>query len=386
MSAPSVIFLARALDIGGAQTQLVELASALHRAGWKVTVATFYAGGALESPLVQAGVPVVCLHKRGRWDMLSFMWRLARFIRARRPDVVHGSMDMCNILLSVLRAFIRPARIVWSVAASNMDLSYYNWLQRVEFRLGVLLSRTADLIISNSEAGRAYHVAQGYFPGRMTVIANGIDVGRFKPDAEGRRDLRAEWGIGLDERLVGLVGRLDPMKDHPNFLRAAAQVAAERPDVRFVCVGDGPPAWRERIHALATELALDRRLVWAGERKDIARVYNALDLAVSASMSEGLPNTIIEAIATGVPCVVTDVGDCAAVVGDLGWVCPHGDSEALSRAMTRALDSLPCDTAAIRTRAIDHYSVAELARRSAAQFAALVENQGVGPERSAPRG
>lgn len=372
MIAPSVLFLVRALDVGGAQRQLVELAGGLHRAGWLVMVVTFYGGAALEAPLKQAGVPVVCLNKRGRWDVLPFLWRLAQVIRRHRPHIVHGSIDMCNVLLALLRPFMGNARVVWSLAASNMDLSYYDWLSRIEFRLGILLSRVPDLIVCNSEAGRAYHIARGYRSDCMVVIPNGIDVERFKPDDVARRNLRADWGISANEHVIGLVGRLDPMKDHSNFLQAAAQVAAVRPDTRFVCVGHGPMAYRHQLFSLAAKLGISTRLIWVGERTDIWRVYNALDLAVSSSLSEGLPNVIAEAMATGVPCVVTDVGDCATLVGDTGWVCAPSDSAALSRAILRALNALPCDPFPLRQRICEYYSAAALLQRTAEQFSNLI--------------
>ena len=372
MTAPTVLFLVRALDVGGAQRQLVELATGLHRAGWTITVVTFYGEAALEAPLKQAGVPIVCLNKQGRWDVVPFMWRLVQTIRRHRPHIVHSSIDMCNVLIAVVRPLIKKARIAWSVAASDMDLTCYDRLARVEFRLGVLLSRFADLIICNSASGRAYHIERGYRSDRMIVIPNGVDVERFKPNSAARAALRAEWRVTAHEKLVGIVGRLDAMKDHPNFLNAAAQVAAVRQDARFVCVGDGPGGYRTELLALATRLGLDDRLIWAGERNDVWRVYNALDLAVSSSVSEGLPNVIMEAMSSGVPCVVTDVGDSAALVGDLGWICPPRDSAALAQGIVRALSALPGDSTLLRQRICTHYSAAALVERTAAHFCSLL--------------
>jgi len=155
----------------------------------------------------------------------------------------------------------------------------------------------------------------------MTVIPNGIDTEHFKPDPMARKLIRAEWGVADNEILIGLVARLDPMKDHSTFLRAATMLAQERPDVRFVCVGDGAEPYKSEVRRLATELALGDRLIWAGARHDMPAVWNALDLAVSSSSyGEGFSNTIAEAMACGVPCVVTDVGDSALIVGDAGII------------------------------------------------------------------
>lgn len=370
---PRIIFLARDLDIGGAQRQMIDLAAGLHRSGWKVAIATFYAGGALEPDLGGTGVPLICLHKRGRWDVIGFLWRLMRLFRNERPQIAHGLLGVPNVLLAVLKPLLGYPRVVWGIAASDMDLNQYGWLMRLEFRVSILLSKCADLMISNSRAGLDYHAAHGYPRERIVVIPNGVDVERFRPDSEARGRLRAEWGVTPDKPLIGIVGRLDPMKDHPNFLRAAADVANARPEARFVCIGDGPPAHRLALQELASQLGLGGRLLWAGARHDIEAVYNALDVTVSSSISEGLPNAVVEAMASGVPCVVTDVGDSADVVDGLGWVCPSQDSAALAKAILQALDSLPRDAGLIRERIRAHFSADVRLERTAGELARLLE-------------
>jgi glycosyltransferase involved in cell wall biosynthesis len=129
--------------------------------------------------------------------------------------------------------------------------------------------------------------------------------------------------------------------------------------------------------ALGTQLNLGERLIWAGERTDMWRVYNALDLLVSSSRTEGLPNAVAEAMASGVPCVVTDVGDSARIVGQHGWVCPPGDSHALARAMAAALNSLPADSGPIRQHICREYSTAALVERTADQLCRLTAGAAV---------
>lgn len=369
---PSMVFLIRALDIGGAQRQLVELASGLHHCGWNVTVATFYPGGPLAEGLMNAGVRLVSLDKAGRTDTVSFGWRLIRFMRSESPDIVHGYLDVSNLLLTLMRPFLPNTRVVWGMRASNMELARYDWLWRIVYRVTVWLSRFPDLIICNSAAGRAYHLAQGCCGTRMIVIHNGIDLERFRPQPELRREVRNEWGLAGSHRVVGIVARLDPMKDHATFLRAAARVMDAESEVRFVCVGDGPPEYRQMLHTLAGSLGLRDAIVWAGPRDDMHRIYNALDLLVcSSAFGEGFPNVVAEAMATGVPCVVTDVGDAAEVVAEWGRVCPPRDPVALSEAILTSLRAAPPPEAlreAIRTR----YSAAVLCERTAGELRPLV--------------
>jgi glycosyltransferase involved in cell wall biosynthesis len=369
---PAIVFLVRSLDMGGAERQLVELAKGLHARAWQVEVVTFYPTGPLRALLEAAGVPVFSLDKRGRWDIL-FLWKLARHLRRSRPDIVHGYLPLPNLLLVLLRPTV-GTRVVWGIRASNMDLDHYDWLSRVEFRLGTFLSRFADLIICNSNAGRVYHVARGYPHAPTVVVPNGISLEHFRPDAAARAEMRREWGIRTDEYVVGLVARLDPMKDHSNFLRAAAHVLQSRTDVRFACIGDGPPEYRRSLEALAKSLGLHARVFWVKARPDVWRVYNALDVAVlSSAFGEGFPNVVAESMATGVPCVVTDVGDAATVVADQGYVCPPGDSTALGRAILRTLEVTPWDATAIRARIASQYSVQALLERTATRLTALLE-------------
>jgi glycosyltransferase involved in cell wall biosynthesis len=220
-----------------------------------------------------------------------------------------------------------------------MDLPAYGWLATWVFRAGAPLSRFADAIIVNSFAGKAHHVAEGYFAKGMIVIPNGIDSQRFRPDPAAGRRMRQEWKVATSERLIGLVGRLDPMKDHVTFLRAAELLARERSDVRFVCVGAGPEPYRTKLQSLSAELSLGARLIWAGPYQDVRAVYSALDIATSSSANgEGFSNVIAEAMACGVPCVATAVGDSALIVNEPQCIVPPRTPPALAAAWSHLLD------------------------------------------------
>ena len=367
---PRVLFLARSLTRGGAERQLVALANGLHRRRWEVAVACFYAGDVFQADLERAGVPVIDLKKRGRWDVFGFLFRLFRAYRRYDPDVVHGYLPIANMLALWARFARRGKCVVWGVRASNVDLDRYDWLAGLTFRVSCLLSRCADCIIANSHTGAAYHVAHGYPRARVCVIPNGIDTGRFRFDPAGRRRVRAEWNVAAGEVLVGLVGRLDPMKDHPTFLRAAAMLACGSPEWRFVCVGSGPKEYADSLVRLAGELGLAGRLVWAGARDDMAAVYSALDMATStSSYGEGFQNVVGEAMACGVPCVVTDVGDSARVVGECGVVVPASQpaavADGLERTQQRIHRAPAVGRAALRQRIEDNFSVAALVERTA---------------------
>jgi glycosyltransferase involved in cell wall biosynthesis len=274
--------------------------------------------------------------------------------------------------------------VVWGVRSTIIDRTRRDWLSRLNFRMSCSAARLADRIIANSEAGAAHHASLGYPHGRIEVIPNGIDTERFRFDAAGRNRLRDEWKVADNSTLVGLVGRIDPMKDHATFLQAAALLAARDERLRFVCVGGGNSSFARGIKALATRLGLDSRLVWAGPRNDMAAVYSALDIAVSSSCGEGFSNVIAEAMACGRPCVVTDVGDSARIVGDCGAVVATGDSPALADAIERVARELedPGEAArlqaAARARIEQAYSLDALLRNSEHTLRALGGRTGRG--------
>jgi glycosyltransferase involved in cell wall biosynthesis len=202
-----------------------------------------------------------------------------------------------------------------------------------------------------------YASEHGFPEKLMTVIPNGIDLNVFKPDRLARQRIRDEWGMGENEILIGLVARLDPMKDHPTFLHAAAMLAQERGDVRFVCVGEGSEPYKSDLLSLARELNLNDRLKWIGSRSDMPVVCNAFDIACSSSIGEGFSNTILEAMACGVPCVVTDVGDSAVIVGEIGAVVPPSSPQALRDAFGLVLNQIsPELSIASRTSIQNRYS------------------------------
>ena len=288
---------------------------------------------------------------------------------------MYAFLDIAN-LYALAGGRLGGARVVFGVRSSFMDFSRYDRSEGAVWRLAALASRAADLVVYNSHAGRDHGVSRGFSRKSGVVIPNGIDVVRFRGDVEGGRRLRGEWGIETGTPLIGLVGRLDPMKDHPTFLRAAALARQAFPDVRFVCVGEGPLAYAGELRALAVQLGLAGELVWAGARRDMPAVYGALDvLALSSCWGEGFPNVVGEAMACGVPCVVTDVGDAARIVGPEGIVVPPGDARGLADGFCRLLAAPPGGRAArsarCRARIVREFPLAAMAEATARALARL---------------
>ena len=361
-----VALLIRSLEIGGAERQLVILARGLCKRGYEVRVLTFYPGGALRGELEAAGVHLIDLAKRGRWDVAGFLSRVVKTLLRERPGVIYSFLPTANLVGLIAGRLAQVPRIVWGVRASNMDLALYDRLSRVEMWLSGRLARFASKIICNSLAGAEHHVQLGYPATKLHVIENGVDTDRFYFDAAERERVRAEWRISPGEILIGLPARLDPMKDHKTALQAFLLLGIDWPAAKLVCVGAGPLS--DSLRALSISLGLENRVIWAGVRVDMPAVYSAFDLASSSSYGEGFSNTLAEAMACECVCVATDVGDSAKIVGDTGWVVPAKAPEALALAWRQALTLTANERSSIgakaRQRIEENFSISIMVQRT----------------------
>ncbi|HBR06938.1 MAG TPA: hypothetical protein DD766_08100, partial [Desulfovibrio sp.] len=227
-----VLLLAPSLDTGGTERQVVQLAGCLADRGLDVGLALCRKQGALLAEAAP-GVRMFDLAKAGRADVPGFLWRAARLLRQERPQVLYSFLGTPNLAAALLKPLLPGTRLVWALRAGP-DGAGPGRLARLCHWAEARLSWAPDAVVVNSEAGRNAALARG-FPGeRLALVPNGIDTRRFSPDRAAGAALRREWGGGERRRLVGLAARLDPVKDHETFLRAAAEVARTESGVRFV--------------------------------------------------------------------------------------------------------------------------------------------------------
>lgn len=221
----------------------------------------------------------------------------------------------------------------------------------------------------NSESGRAFAIGRGFPASKIKLVSNGVDTERFRPDAALRRDQRRKLGLGKDDIAVGVLARLNATKDYPTFLRAAGQMAPRAPRARFLCVGSGPEL--EALERLANGVGIADRVQFTGE-VDPASALNAFDIACSPSVTEGFSNAIAEAMACGLPCIVTDVGDSALIVGDRGTVVPPSSPATLAQAIQQAIRVLDeHDPSKPRQRIVDEFSIDRMVDRTVEVFRQL---------------
>jgi glycosyltransferase involved in cell wall biosynthesis len=353
-----VLFLVRQLNIGGAERQLVIVANELASRGHQVVIASFYTGGALSKQLDTGRVRLISLEKRSRWDLISLYVKVLRVMRQERPDILHGWMHTQNVVATLARIFHPKVKLFWCVRASNLE-TVLDRVESLAVWLQARLSTFADCIVVNSMAGLEHAVSKGIEREKMIFIPNGIDTNVFYPSEVEGKQVRAEWGIGEGQKVIGKVARFDRIKNHPLFLTPPARFAAQRPEVRFVCVGHGDDSYLKELQDLTRTLGIEDKVQWIDARPDVRAVYNALDIFCSTSVSEGFPNVIGEAMACGRHCVVTDVGDSKLVVGGTGITVPSEDVEALAAGLRQSLDGSMLNLRA-RQRILENFTVAHL--------------------------
>jgi len=376
---PLVLHLITGLGSGGAERQLALLLKEpnFHN-GLRHLVVSMTNLGRYGQELRDAGIAVHCLGMRRGIPTPGGFFRLWQLMRRTQPAIVQTWLYHADLLGLVAARLSGWAKVAWNLRCSDMDMRRYSFLSRLILQLLAKLSRFPAVILHNSQAGRRAHEALGYAPRRWQLMPNGFDLTAFAPDPMATSRLRDSLGLPPQTVLVGMVARYDAMKDHATFLKAAGLVAAQRPDVAFLLAGSGVEDGNAALSELVQSCGLVGRVHLLGQRDDIQAITPGFNLAVlSSAFGEGFPNALGEAQACGVPCVATDVGDSALVLGEQGRIVPPGQPETLAAAVLAMLN-LPLDDlrqlgADARLRMERDFSMPALATRYAAFYAGLVE-------------
>lgn len=333
-----VVHVITGLGVGGAETALHRLLSHWDRRRFQAEVFSLTDEGPMADRIRALGVPVRTIGMRpGLPDPLGLI-RLAGWLRAARPDLVQTWMYHADLLGGLAAKYAVRAPVVWGVRHANLDPHVNKrstvWTAKTCARLS---HRLPARIVCCAEVVLKVHARIGYDESKMVVIPNGFDLEAFRPDPAARPVVRRELGIPAEAPLVGLIGRFHPQKDHRTFIGAAALLHEQMPDVHFLLAGTGVTWENEILAGWIRAAGIQERCHLLGRRDDVPRLMAALDVAASSSVGEGFPNIIGEAMACGVPCAVTDVGDSAQIVGDTGRVVAPGAPEALARALHELL-------------------------------------------------
>lgn len=374
-----VVHVITTLTTGGAEWTLARLLDAWDRDEFSATVVSLAGDGPVGDHIATSGTEVVSLRMpRGIPDPRGLV-RLVRLLRRQQPDVVQGWMYHANLVGGIAARLAGVKAIAWGIHHSDLDPATTKRRTRWTARAGArLANRLPHTVVCCSARARHVHAEIGYPPDKMIVVPNGFDLETFRPDPSARAEVRRELSVPDGAPLVGLTARFSPEKDHANFFAAAAVVSRRRPEARFVLCGPDVGAENPVLRELAERAGVARHTHLLGVRTDVPRITAALDVAVSASRSEAFPLSVGEAMACGVPAVVTDAGDSATIVGDTGEIVAVRDPDDLSEAILRMLslgDRERTDLGlAARRRIEEHFSIATMVDRYEALYRGLTGN------------
>ena len=324
------------LDTGGAEMQLAKVVDQTDHSGLSHCIVSLIDAGLVGKLIRSKGIPVHSLGMKKGIPSLSAVRKIRELIAIEQPQILQTWLYHADLLGLIVGKMAGVPSLVWNVRCSHVEMQHYPKLSRLVLTVLSLLSVVPDAVIVNSEAGRAAHARIGYRPKRFEVIPNGIEVDRFRPDISAREWLRRELRLSGESVIIGLVARNDPMKDHEMFLAAARQVCEKHSQAYFILCGNGVDKNNAKLNRLIDGLTEQIRL-WGG-RADIERITAAFDIACSSSaFGEGFSNAVGEAMACGVPCVVTDVGDSALIVGSTGRIVPPRNANAFANALCQLI-------------------------------------------------
>ena len=330
------------LNVGGAELMLKRLIESHQgNSNYRHVVISLTLVSKVGAQLQEMGVEVRALGMRSPLDIPRVLWQLMRVIRAERPDIVQTWMYHADLLGGLAARLAGNRNVIWGVRTTEVSAGGLSAIVAVRKACALLSWWVPHRIVCAAEASRIAHAALGYDAARMVVIPNGFDMAGLVVTSVQRTALREKCGFGVDDVVIGSLGRFNPDKDQESFVRAAGRLAQQNTQVRFLLVGRDLDAGNVELARWLAKTGHANRFVLLGERADVSICLAAMDIFCLSSRTEGFPNVVGEAMAMGLPCVVTDVGDAAMLVADAGVVVPKENSVALAQGLSRVLTMTP---------------------------------------------
>jgi len=357
----NVVHVINSLEIGGAERVLCALVGQTDPLTTKTSIITLLDGGPLKTMLIEEGIDVHSLGMSRRLPSPNAIVQLAKQLARRQPAIVVTWLNHSNLIGGLAARMAGGIPVVWNVRQSTLHAGVQKRIMRLVAHCAARLSRwVPSQTVFCGHSAQQNHLQAGYDRRRCSVIHNGFNDRIYRPNPSAHADVRRELGLACHVPLVGLFGRFHAHKDHENFARAAGAIHRRLPHVHFLLCGTGVTVDNHQLAAWLRHERIAEQCHLLGPRSDIPRLTASLDLQVSSSMTEALPNVIGEAMACGVPCAVTDVGDSARLVGDTGRVVPPGNASALAAACIDLLDQPPAAQRLLRARCrrriLEHFS------------------------------
>ncbi len=327
-----IVYVITGLGMGGAEMMLYKILSRIDREKFSPIIVSLIDSGVFGDRFVALDIDVHTINMQQGIPTPWALWRLKNLLLELKPDLIQGWMYHGGLAAQVANLLsFSPVPICWSIHHSVDSLAAEKISLATVIKLCAIVSKYTDKVVFSSQKSRSQHEKLGYYPPKSLLIHDSFDTLTYKPLATARTTLITELNLSADSIIIGLVARYHPMKDHANFLQAAALIAQDYPQAHFILVGTNVDSQNQELSALIKSLNLEQQTHLLGLRYDVPVLIAGLDIfTVSSAFGESFPNVIGEAMSCEVPCVVTDVGDSALIVGDVGKVVPAKNALALA--------------------------------------------------------
>jgi len=349
-----IVHIITGLQDGGAENILYKICKHDHLNNH--TVISIISGGKYFLLLKKMGIKVYCLNMKF-YSVTTFFY-LIRLLRTLKPDIVQTWLVLGDLLGSIAARLAGIKNVVWTILYSKLDISIEKVRTILFIKLLAKLSHIIPkliIVISKSALKNCQYL--GYNRKKLRLVFSGFDVSFFKTSKYQKLYFRKKIKIKKQTLLLGIVARYHPIKDHKNLLNALSIVRSKNKHFCCILVGFDMNRNNKILFNEIKRLQLDKCVKLLGPKNNISQVMNGLDINILCSKSEGFPSVIVEAMACGTPCIATDVGDSALIIGKTGWIVPPEDSIKLAKAIERALSEIGkynwkkrCDQARLRIK------------------------------------
>lgn len=327
---PLVTHIVSGLGGGGAEMMLYKLLSKINPQSFRSEVISLTDEGLFGLKIKELGISIYTLGMRRGRVSYSGVSYLSEILKRNSPAIIQTWMYHADLIGGLVGKRSIKAPIVWNLRADIVPFVNDKKTYLLTRGCALFSSFLPTRIISCSEVTRQSHISFGYNAARMVTIPNGFDLEVYRTDSATALSVRQELGIQPNVPLIGLMTRFNQRKDLPNFVEAAGHFIKAIPQARFLICGHEMNQENEKLMNMLDQAKIKGSCFILGRREDIPRLTTALDVATSSSASEGFPNVLGEAMACGVPCVATDVGDSALIIGNTGIIVPPKNPQALA--------------------------------------------------------
>lgn len=361
-----IIHIITGLSTGGAEMMLCKLLSNYDKNLFNPVVISLMNRGILGNYIKELGIPLYTIGLNNYRLRPVIFYNFIKYIHELKPDIIQGWMYHGNIAASLSGLYLlNKVPVIWNIRHTPYNLRNEKRFTSLLIRLGALFSYQPKYIIYNSQASAYRHKLLRYNNKSSKVIPNGFDCLQFRPSLTARLAIRNELKLKKDDFLIGFIARYHPMKNHVGFIRAAGKLISKYPNIHFVLAGRDVDKSNSVLVDLIKEEGIISQVHLVGERNDISEITAAFDIATNfSSWGESFPNTLGEAMACGILCVVTNIGDSALIVGDSGIVIPPKNIDELVKAWIKLVKMGPIGRKQLgrkaRERIVNNFSLLKI--------------------------